>query len=87
LISVQYTSTSCEKCSNKNILRSAGKISKSSELVGHISEVQPPPLHFFKLKKKGKGGGVEILTKKSSIFPMPIAGYKHSRKNLMILYN
>jgi len=47
----------CEKYSNKNILRNAGKISKSSELVGDVSEVQPPPLYFFK-----KEGG--ILTKK-----------------------
>jgi len=31
-------STDCEKYSNKNILRSAGKISKSPELVGSISE-------------------------------------------------
>jgi len=54
LITVNYVSTDCEKYSNKNILRGAGKISKSSELVGDISEAQPPPLHFFLKKKEGE---------------------------------
>ena len=63
LIIVNYVSSDCEKYSNKNILRSAGKISKSCELVGNISEAQPPPLHFF---KKNRGG---VLTKNILSFP------------------
>jgi len=47
-ITVEYMCTYCEKYSNKNILRSAGNISKSSEPRNDTSEVQPPPLHFFK---------------------------------------
>ena len=55
LITVHYISIYCEKYSNKNKLRSAGKVFKSSELVGDISEVlPPPPLHFLK-KMGGRG--------------------------------